>query len=305
VIYASAPLTIVKALDEDADSQAYQVRTMAEMLNSITSGRGRIIGLTFPDNFQSTSEAGDPITVGAYLPHWINAVETAELLQHFDARLENITGSNVTIAVADDQVHPTQESRGHGAMFVLQMVNAVLTVCLVLVPQLIMVEKETHTLDALLVSPASFADLTIGKGLAGAFYGLVAVLIAILPNLKIIAHGWLLTSTLLSGVFFAVVLGLFLGLRFENFQQSALWMGVIILLAIAPALANAMITVKLPNALSWLLTNLPGGQLALLLEMSLWQHPDVGTAAAGLGIIWGWNLLIFVLVLWRLRSYQK
>jgi hypothetical protein len=82
-------------------------------------------------------------------------------------------------------------------------------------------------------------------------------------------------------------------------------MRIISFLAIAPALTNVMITVNLLDTLSWLCTYLPGGQLARLLEMGLWKNPDLGTAAAGLGIIWGWNLLIFVLVLRRLWSYQK
>ena len=42
-----------------------------------------------------------------------------------------------------------------------------------LVPSLLFEEKETKTMQALLVSPASIGQVVVGKALAGAFYILV------------------------------------------------------------------------------------------------------------------------------------
>ena len=57
---------------------------------------------------------------------------------------------------------------------------ALLTIGILLSPLLIIEEKESHTFEALLVSPASFTQVIAGKALAGASYCLIAALAVLL-----------------------------------------------------------------------------------------------------------------------------
>jgi ABC-2 type transport system permease protein len=190
-------------------------------------------------------------------------------------------------------------------MFILQMINAIMTIALVLVPQLIMVEKERHTLDALLVSPASLPDMIIGKGLVGVFYATIAVLIVILLNTKFVAHWPLLIVSTLSGIVFSVLVGLLIGLIFENFQQATLAMSLIVMIAIGPAFIKLIVTANLPRILDLIVNWLPSGQLANLLLMSLMKSVEKTSVLLGMGAIWAANLIVFGLNLWKIRQHSN
>jgi ABC-2 type transport system permease protein len=59
-------------------------------------------------------------------------------------------------------------------------VTIMLTMGILLVPTLMLEEKQTRTMDALLVSPASISQVVIGKAIAGFFYILVTAAIVYL-----------------------------------------------------------------------------------------------------------------------------
>ncbi|MCB2213773.1 ABC transporter permease [bacterium] len=300
VVLAPNAHELAGELDALPDVRAYAVRTRDELDEAVLNGRGKVIGLAFPDGFAFDGSAGQSWTIEAYLPHWTGQEEINTLILTFTEKINALAADAVRID-AVEAVYPDFASRGFLTMFILQMVNALLTVTLVLVPQLIMSEKETHTLDAMLVSPATPGDLVIGKGLTGLFYALVAAVIVLLFNTAIIVHWGLLALTILSGAAFAVLLGLLVGLLFDNFQQTTLFQVVILALSIAPAFINLVLTVDLPAMIDNILTWLPGGRLAALLQMSLMKTVNWPSAGFGLGAIWLVNLILLGLILFRLR----
>ena len=176
---------------------------------------------------------------------------------------------------------------------------------LVIVPYLMMEEKETHTIDVLLVSPASLTDLVIGKGLVGVFYSVIAVILVMLMNIKFVAHWPLLLLSILSGITFAVITGLFIGLSFENFQQATLAMSIVVIIIMAPAFIKLILTVSLPTILDTIVTWLPSGQLAELLFMSLMRVVDLQSVMLGLSAIWIANLILFGLTISQIQRQMK
>lgn len=305
VIYGIEPTALANALSKLSDTSAFSVRSLPDLQNEIASGRGNIIGLVQPEDFSSRVLTKEKINIDAYLPHWAEPHEADQLVRHFENKIHLLTDSPVEITIVDDQAHPDEDTRGSEMMFILQMINAIMTISLVLVPQLIIVEKETHTLDALLISPASLPDLVISKGLVGIFYAAVAVVIVIVMNTKIIAHWPLLIMSVISGIAFAVFTGLLIGLLFENFQQATLAMSIVVMIAIAPAFIKLILTVSLPKALDGIVTWFPSGQLAKLLLMSLMKTVDYRSALSGLGAIWIVNLLLLSLNLWQINQQMK
>jgi len=187
----------------------------------------------------------------------------------------------------------------------LQIINAIMIISLVLVPQLIMSEKEKHTLDVLLISPANYADIVIGKGLTGFIYSSLGAGIVILMNQNIIAHWWVILISALSGIVFAVLLGLLIGLLFNNIQQATFAMSIIVVSAMAPAFILTILTVELPAFLQFLVNWSPSGKLSHLILMSLMKTVPRFDFLTAAGLIWGSNLVLFALCLWQVRKQSQ
>jgi ABC-type Na+ efflux pump permease subunit len=305
VIYGPEPTALANSLTQLMDTSAYSVKSLSHLIDEIASGRGSVIGLVLPVDYSEKIAAKERVVIDGYLTHWTEQDEANLLVKHFENKINLLTDSPVKITIVDDQVYPDEDTRGSEVMFILQMVNAIMTITLILVPQLLIIEKESHTLDALLISPASLTDLVIGKGLTGVFYATVAVTIVILMNIPIIAHWSLLILSIISGITFAVLTGLLIGLLFGNTQQAtfAMWIGGMV--AIAPAFIKLILTVNLPPIVDAIVNWLPSGQLAVLLQMSLMKSVDTQAALLGLGSIWIFNILFFSLNRWQINSHTK
>jgi ABC-2 type transport system permease protein len=85
-------------------------------------------------------------------------------------------------------------------------------------------EKEKKTINALLVSPASIADVFIAKGIAGAIMSLIVGILILLINQAFSAQPLLLVGVLSLGAILASELGLILGTVMNNITNMfALW----------------------------------------------------------------------------------
>jgi ABC-2 type transport system permease protein len=140
------------------------------------------------------------------------------------------------------------ESRGGflaaaGAVIVIMMVG------MVLIPNLMLEEKKTRTLDALLVSPASSGQIVIAKALAGLFYGLVFIALVFALNSNFIIQWWLALLAVLLCALFSVIMGLILGTLIETHQQLILIANVIMFPLLLPVFLS-MMTDLLP---AWLI----------------------------------------------------
>ena len=305
VIYSPESTSLAQNLADVSGTSAIQVNSLADLEDEIASGRSQVIGLALPEDFSEIMISGETVKIDGYLPHWAKPEESNQLIQDLEEKMQTLIGSTVEITVVDDQVHPDENTRGSEVMFVLQMVNASLLIALVLVPQLIMVEKQTHTLDALLVSPATLPDLLIGKCLTGVLYSTAAGLLVILMNVRLIAHWWLLIAANLSGIIFAVSMGLLIGLIFEDFKQATMSMYMVVMLVLAPPLIKLIFTVKLPDWIDLFVNWLPSSQLAQLSLMSLMKSLALNQVLLGLAAIWLGNLILFGLNFWQIRQKMR
>jgi ABC-2 type transport system permease protein len=300
VIYAPKAYQLAERLTEETDVRAFAVRSQEDLQNEILAGRTDVIGLVFPNDFSLDDGSGESWTIQAYFPHWTSDQEIANLINLFTEKIQVLTSDPIRIEF-DKTIYPNGSTGGSLTMFILQMVNAILTITLVLVPQLIMSERETHTIEALLVSPVRPIDIVAGKGLVGVAYGFLAAFLVAIFNAAFISQWGLLLLSVLSGICLAVLIGLLIGLLFENFQQASMALFVVLFLAIGPAFINLLVTAKLPEFVAFILKWLPSGQLAALLQMSLMEMIDWPAVLSGLGIIWLSNLILMGLILLRLR----
>jgi ABC-2 type transport system permease protein len=172
-----------------------------------------------------------------------------------------------------------------------------------LVPYLIFEEKQTHTMDALLVSPASAADITLGKALAGMAYCLTAMAVVLAFNLSSVVGWGIAALAVLVGAIFAVGVGLLLGTIFETAQQVGAWMIVPILTLMAPVLF-AMLG-NLPPILDLLLPWLPTIALGNLFLLSLSADATLVRALPDLALVLGWTLPLYTTVIWNVHHSDR
>jgi ABC-2 type transport system permease protein len=90
---------------------------------------------------------------------------------------------------------------------------------LAITPNLMFEEKQTRTLDALLVSPASSSLVVISKAVTSVVYCLAASAIVLVFNVALIVHWEVAIMATVCGTLFTIALGLLLGSVFETRQQ--------------------------------------------------------------------------------------
>ena len=292
IIYAPGSPTFSRELSGIPNTRFYQVNSLTELNDEVVIRKNQVIGLTFPDTFDSKQPSSSQIEVDGLIPHWTDPEETQSLINLFIGVLSSQTGSTINITLADEPAFPTEDTRGFETMFIIQMINAIMTISLVLVPQMLMAEKETHTLDALLVSPASMWDLAIGKGIAGSFYSFLAIALVLALNSSVVVHwGWLVVSVI-SGIVFAILVGLLVGLIFNNFQKATLVMSVIMITVFAPAFVMLFIRTTISPIIRFLAQWLPSGLMASLTQMSLLRSIDTPLAVTYILVLWVFNALL-------------
>jgi ABC-2 type transport system permease protein len=91
------------------------------------------------------------------------------------------------------------------------------------VPHMMIEEKQTKTIDALMISPASPSHIVISKAIAGLIYTFLMLIIAVAFNWILIQQRWLFILGGLLGGLFAISLGMMLGILIDSRQQLTLW----------------------------------------------------------------------------------
>ena len=109
------------------------------------------------------------------------------------------------------------------------MIYFVFSTALLLIPHLMLEEKQTKTLDALMTSPASPGQVVLGKALAGFFYILVIGGLGMILFSLYIVHWGLALSAFLGYALLAIGLGLAVGSFIKSSKQAGIWMTVLML----------------------------------------------------------------------------
>jgi ABC-2 type transport system permease protein len=304
-VYDAGDARLVNLLRQSKDVRAYKVRSQAELESALTESANAVLGLVIPADFDTRLAAGDPITLEGYAAHWTKAKDVAELQAAFEKKISDIANQEVAIDTATPRLYPAPDAAGHTVMVTLSFVISTVLITIVLVPYLMIDEKETHTLDALLVSPASIGQVTAGKAIAGALYGLVGGTVALVISYSMIAHWWVALLTVVCGTAFAVAVGLLMGSLFDNPQNMGVWMGVVMMLLLVPAFADMMSSENWPVILQTVLLHLPTALMSNLFRVSFAEVVPLGPALGKLGLILAWSVPFYAAVVWRIRRSDR
>lgn len=290
----------VNGLVEREDLRVGFYESYAQMEEQVVDSLGSVMGIVLPADLDEKVQAGEEIVVAGFADHTSSRKKTAEWSKAFEQAMRELD-SRVSIRIETNVLYPRVDSFGQYSLIAIVLAVVVFTIGASLVPLLFIVEKETHTLDALLVSPARPVQVVVGKALAGAVYCLLAGGILGLVNLRMFVHLDIALLALLLTTIFAVSVGLLLGVLSKNPTNAGI-LGSLLLLALMALTVFGLVEVPwVPDSLRTLLAWLPGPAVLDLFRIALAGEIPAQMLLASTGSLLAVSLLLYGLVAWWVR----
>ena len=224
LVYDAGSSALLPALKRSPNLDVYTGYTsQAQLERKLVAGDVPELALTIPVGFDQSLGRGEPPQIEGYVQHWVSDSDAAQLKAQAEQEIARLAGQPVKIHLEGNLVYPTPDSGGRSHLTSLAVLIAVTMIGIGLAPHLLVEEKQTRTLDALLVSPARSSHLVIAKALTGLFYCLLAAAVVLALNASLVLHwGLALAAVILSGLF-VVSVGLLLGSLVGARQMLPIW----------------------------------------------------------------------------------
>jgi ABC-type Na+ efflux pump permease subunit len=257
-------------------------------------------GLVVPADFEQTLASGSEATLAGHIL-WARRGKVAELETLYSVKFSELLGRPVQVEIGENIIVPSPDI---DTTFVNQHILFVtLFVAMTLIPALMVDEKLTKTMDALLVSPASAGQLALGKGLAGLFYVLLTGGLFFALNWIYITNWGLALLAFLLCAMFSIGLALAVSSLIQTPQQMALWLPPIMILMIVPTVFAGFS--NLTPSLKAIFTWIPTTALVEVFQFAMSSHAPVDQLVFDLAIILVSIALVFTVVIWKVRRMDR
>jgi ABC-2 type transport system permease protein len=263
-------------------------------------------GLALPANFDAEVAAGKQPELTVYVNHAKGNIRQAAFRDLVERQVRSLVEQPVPARAVWIDVGKESGREAAGAPNLNQMMLPLLLLLVfgmagaLVVPLLLVEEKEKHTLDFLVTSPATLSDIILGKALTGIVYSFLIAAVLLALNRQLVGNWPLTLLVVLFGLLFVVAVGLLMGSLFKNTMQVNTWASLVLLLLMAPSFP----TLGLPSALETVSRVIPTHYFVEALKLAsagtnsvrLWWH---------LAIVLGCTLLAFFAATWALRRAQN
>lgn len=273
----------------------------ADTTASEVERRKAIGGLVVPANFDANVTAGRQPELVIFVNNKKSVFEQSAFRQLLDRQVRALVKhpEPVRLVWIDVDKETNEQSRGVGLGQMLLPLLLIMTLGMIgamVVPLLLVEEKEKRTLDFLLASPASLKEIVAGKALTGVAYTLLIAGLLLVINRQLVGN-WLLTLlTILLGLIFVVSIGLVMGSLLNNIMQVNTWASSVLIVLLAPSFPS----LGLPAAVETAMRLIPTYYLIEALKLSL-----AGSAASRiwghLGVVLVCSVIAFAAATWALR----
>ena len=302
-VYATGESQLLTRLQEDPALSVLRVRSEEEYRLALCSSLYPLIGLRIPPKFDQALAANGPVEFQGDVC-WSRRFQVTGLKEKLETLLSQSLGRPVTFQLDRNIVYSPSQGIFLLSMAAVNMVVVILMIGTVLVPNLFFEEKQTRTLQALLVSPATISQVVTGKVFAGLFYILVTAAVMFAISWMDVIHWGLVVVFVVAGGIFSVALGLVLGSFYEKPQDTAGLMTLLSVVLIGAVLVK-MIGMKLPPLLEAILPWVPSVALAELCRSVFIESVPLTLIASNVGIILIVSLALYALVVWKIRRSDR
>ncbi len=306
LVYDPGESRLTAELENSNQYQVQRVRSLTEVEQVIGStgfGLGVEFGLAVPDDFDQVLEDGGQPELDGYVA-WANRMKASQLKADFEEQIEELVGQPVRINVEENIVYPPSDSGLWLLMVTITPVTVILMMGIQLVPTLLFEEKQTKTISALLVSPASIGQVVVGKALAGLFYVMVTAGVVFAINWAGVVH-WEVVLLFVLGIgLFGVGVGLVLGSFFER-QQDVVGLTMLLMVVFIGALFVNMLGLDIPAVVQAMLPWVPSVALAEIIRFVFLESTPWVQVWTNLGSVLGVSLLLYGVVVWKVRRSDR
>ncbi len=306
LVYDHGESRLTAELENSDQYQVQRARSLVEVeqvIGSMGFGLGVEFGLAVPDDFDQVLEAGGQPELDGYVA-WANRMKASQLKTGFEEQFEEMVGQPVRINVEGNIVYPSSDAGLWLLMVTITPVIVILMMGIQLVPALLFEEKQTKTMEALLVSPASISQVVVGKALAGLFYVMVAASVVFTINWAGVVH-WEMVLLFVLGIgVFSVGVGLVLGSFFER-QQDVAGLTMLLLVVFIGTLFVNMLGLDIPAVVQAMLPWVPSVALAEIIRFIFLETVPWEEVLANLGSVLAISTLLYAVVVWNVRRSDR
>ena len=296
---------VIKEIVRSRELNFYPRDDLSDLQKEVTQSPEPIIGIVIPANFDEQVSTETQIELQAYVAHWPKPEVIADLITHFETQLSARTGIRIEINLDGNQIFPLPQSIGYPMMVAFGLVLGVMTVGLILTPYLIVDEKETRTLDALLLSPARAIHLFIGKSLVGLFYSLSASLLILIFSWRWIVHWEIVILAIFLGGLSAVSVGLLVGTSFDTPTNVNMFVGMLLAIFLLPMYLWTSLAPKLSPFFQSLISAMPSIAMYKLVRLSFTGSPILSMLGINVIILSAWTVVMLLFVAWRIQKMER
>ena len=306
IIFDPGDSSFTSRLEDSPQFNVQRVASLDELqqaLSNLGFGLGPEMGLEIPPGIDTQLESPNGLLLEGYVS-WANRGKSGSLQAEMESVLSDFLGEPVSINVEGNIITPPGQIGLLVGIVTMFAVTIILTIGIILVPNLMLEEKQNHTLDALLVSPASIGQVVTGKALAGTFYVLVTIMIVYLVY-WVGVYSWAVTALFVIGsVFFAVSLGLLFGVVFDRQQEMTGWLSVV-MIVLSGSIFLELINLDLPQIVERLLPWLPSVALANIFWASFSSDIDYQQVLLSFAVVVAVSGILFGYIGWRINRLDR
>jgi hypothetical protein len=303
-LYDAGSSRLMADMEDSAAFDLVMMDSQTDMEAYVEDRDTVVLGLVLPTYFDSWLDSGEGIDLEGYVVHWASDSEVTETRTYFERTLSDLAGAPIQIRTDGNIVFSKPDSRGLAFLTSLSAVLVIVIAGVFIVPLLMLEEKQSKTLDALLVSPANPGLIVLGKASSGSIYCLIAAGAALALNHTLVTQWGLAILTAFCGVFFSVSLGLLLGSIFEVRQQLTLWGFVLINVFCIPLFLSLMEDI-LPAGVMRVVQWMPTVGLMKLFRVSFSNRAPMSILGPELALVLGSTGIILTAVIWVMRRSDR
>jgi len=303
-VYDAGSSCLVAELENSAQLDLFEMSSQEEMERYLGHRDMVALGLVIPAGFDHILESGREAELSGYVAHWASDSASAEVQKFFESQITELAGNPVRIDIAGNTVYTQKDSRGMAFLASVTLIIVITLIGFSIAPNLMIEEKQTKTIDVLLVSPASISQVVIGKALIGLFYCLTTAGVALAFYTTLVTHWWLAILAVICGSLFAVAMGLLLGSTLKVKQQLTFWTWVLFIPIVIPAFLSIMedlFPAGFIRAIGWM----PTVALAKVFRLSFSENAALAQFGPELALVLGCTVIILAVVALVVRRSDR
>ena len=260
-------------------------------------------GLVVPADFDANLVASKEPEVTVYVNNKKNIIEQAAFRQLLEQQIMALAQQPKPVQLVWNDI---EESHAGNKFDLNKMLLPLLLLLAfgmtgaLVVPLLLVEEKEKRTLDFLLTSPARLTEIIAGKTLTGVVYSVLIAGILIALNRQMVGNWPLTLLTILLGLLLIVAIGLLTGSLLQTTMQVNTWASLVLLLLLGPSFPLPGAPATLENAMRVI----PTYYFVESLKMSLAGEASLRLLVNSIVVV-ACTLFAFAAATWTLRREQN